>query len=175
MKWKAALLNGLGILFAILLVKNACNLCASYAYSRSMNENYIFWVNIAGTAGGLILLVAIIRGLFRAPFTVSAARIAAFALALFIPSHEWPEHEWKIDNNAAHYNALISGVESEPKIVVLEYEEVGLSINGTLYTYIVYDSSGQIELPDQLRSKEWRKALPESAWYRWGSVSRDNN
>jgi hypothetical protein len=161
MTWKAALWNGVGVLLCLLFVKNGCNLWAAYAHSRSIDSNCIALVNIFGFFCWLSVLTAITVGFFRKKFIVPAARSVALVLALLMPSYEWPEQEWKIDFNADLHNEMIARGKSEPKIVVLDRIESASSINGTIYTYIIYDESDQIELADGLRSNEWRRTVPE--------------
>jgi hypothetical protein len=161
MKWNAVLWNAVWVLIGLLFVKNGCNYWAAYAHSRGIDSDYIALANVSGFLCWLAVLVVIAVGFFRATFTVPASRSIALVLALLLPSQEWPEQEWKIDFNADRYNEMIAREKSEPKIVVLDRIESASSINGTIYTYIIYDESDQLGLADRLRSSEWRSTVPE--------------
>ena len=128
MKWIATIANGLGILLAVSLLKNAAGFWGALAHARDFSDGSLTSGTLTCICGITALAIWVIVALFRTPSLRSLARATGLLLALFIPSYEWPEVAWKLEINASRYDELIRRNKSEPKLVILEEREMSAQL-----------------------------------------------
>jgi hypothetical protein len=147
------------LLLAFLFLRNAVWLFNALVYAQNLDGDYHLAANLTYLFLVLFLLVVSIWRL-RKPLQAIFLWALAFSAALYVPHYKWPEYAWKIVHNKERYDALISQNAGNPKLVVLEEEEIPLYASGTNFTWLLYDETNEITLPLAERSDQWKKRAP---------------